>query len=127
MYGAHIIIWFVRPPSVGIPDVIRLKKWHALASVSELQQIIFQIRSIFKIFTPLQLLYFSVYKTHQHIRRIPFFMQIFWKKIILVYFIMHLLNKKYIDFSGNSYITNNLISKKINLHPQIHKNRHLQS
>jgi hypothetical protein len=46
---------------------------------------------------------------------------------------MHLLNKKYIDFSGNLYITNNLISKNIvsyikdvSLHPQIHKN-HLQS
>jgi hypothetical protein len=40
-----------------------------------------------------QVPYFSADKTHWHIGRIPFFMQIFWKKIIWVYFIMHLLNK----------------------------------
>ena len=73
--------------------------------------------------------YFLAYRTHP-----IFYADFLGKKVILVYFIMHLLNKKLIDFSGNSYVTNNLISKNIlsyikdiNLHPQIHKNRHHRS
>jgi hypothetical protein len=51
-----------------------------------------------------QLPYFSAYRTHP-----IFYADFLQKKKILVCFIKHLLNKKYIDFSGNSYIINNLI------------------